>query len=116
MRSFELSENLDLKLDGYGNIAIFDDRESLAQDAACAIRTFFGEVKYYSYFGIKYQQQLMGRNISLVELQHLIENEITKQSNVTDVVCILSKMPSPREVGGVVFVTDSNKNKVEVLI
>lgn len=50
----------DLALDASGNIAVASEPYSLAQDAACAIRTFQGECWYDITLGIPYFAQILG--------------------------------------------------------
>jgi hypothetical protein len=51
----------DLCLDAAGNIAVASNPYALAQDAACAIRTFQGEVFYNTRDGLPYWESVLGK-------------------------------------------------------
>jgi len=54
--------NNDLFVDGQGNLAVATGGAALALNAACAIRTFSGEVFYDSTQGLPYFQSILGKN------------------------------------------------------
>lgn len=56
------SENNDLAIDVQGNLRVATDGFALALAAACAIRTFQGEVYYDSTQGLPYFQSILGKN------------------------------------------------------
>ncbi len=51
----------DLTIDLDGNIAMASNPYSLAQDAASAIRTFYGEVYYNTTLGVQYFGPILGQ-------------------------------------------------------
>jgi hypothetical protein len=50
----------DLVLDSDGNIAVASNPYALAQDAACSIRLFLGELWYDTTQGVPYFENIMG--------------------------------------------------------
>lgn len=65
----------DLFLDSNGNIAVCTEPYAIAQDVACAIRTFTGDCWYDQTLGIPYFQQVLGQNTPLVLIKNLIIQE-----------------------------------------
>jgi hypothetical protein len=62
MKSLLLDRTLwDLCLDINGNIAVASDPYSIAQDVACACRTFLGECYYDTSQGVPYFQEILGQ-------------------------------------------------------
>lgn len=51
----------DLQLDAYGNLSLQEEAASIAQDVACAIRTFQGECRYNVSLGMPYFQSILGK-------------------------------------------------------
>lgn len=58
----------DLTLDSSGNIALLDDPDSLAQDAASAIKTFLGECYWDTTVGVPYLTQVLGKSPPTIAL------------------------------------------------
>jgi hypothetical protein len=50
----------DLTLDAYGNVALADDPYAIAQDVACALRLFSGELWYDVTQGLPYLARILG--------------------------------------------------------
>jgi len=57
-----LPDTWDLVLDSSANIAMATNNYSLAQDAASAIKTFYGEAYYDTTLGIPYKTLILGEN------------------------------------------------------
>jgi hypothetical protein len=55
----------DLCVDASGNIAMATDPYALAQDAACAIKLFAGELWFDTTQGVPYFDQILGQPLSL---------------------------------------------------
>jgi hypothetical protein len=66
------AKNWDLFLDNAGNIAVISGPEAVAQDVACALKTFLGEVYFDITLGIPYFEQVLGRAYSLPLIQALM--------------------------------------------
>lgn len=49
----------DVELDEYGNLSLGSEVNSIAQDVACAIRTFQGECRYNNTLGMPYFQNIL---------------------------------------------------------
>lgn len=49
----------DLELDAFGNMSLQQDVPSIAQDVACALRTFEGECRYNQQLGMPYFQSIL---------------------------------------------------------
>lgn len=96
----------DLVLDASGNIALASDPYSLAQDAACACRTFLGEVYYNTAIGIPYWQQILGH---LPTLQYVKSQLAAAAETVPGVMSAQVFITSfvNRQISGQVQVTDS---------
>ena len=58
----------DLTVDAAGNIAVLDEPDSLAQDAASAIRTFLGECYWDTTVGVPYMTEILGKSPPTVAL------------------------------------------------
>ena len=58
----------DLVLDSSGNIAVLNDPDSLAQDAASAIRTFLGECYWDTTVGVPYMTKILGKSPPTIAL------------------------------------------------
>lgn len=65
--------NWDLALDSSGNIATATDPYRMAQDAACACRTFLGEVYYDTARGVPYFDEVLGHRppLELIRARHI---------------------------------------------
>jgi hypothetical protein len=95
----------DLALDANGNIALASDPYSLAQDAACAIRTFQGECWYNTALGIPYFAQILGH---LPTLQYVKAQMAAAAETVPGVVSaqVFITGFTNRQLTGQVQVTD----------
>lgn len=106
---FLLPDTWDLCLDANGNVALASDPYSLAQDAACACRTFLGEVYYDTSLGIPYWQEILGHlptlqyiKAQLAEAAETVPGVVSAQAFITGFV--------DRQIQGQVQVTDSDGN------
>jgi hypothetical protein len=97
----------DLVLDANGNIAVCDEPYRLAQDAACAIRLFHGEIYYATDQGIPYWDQVLGHwpPLSLVKA-YLQRAALTVPGVVSATVYITGFVN--RKLSGQVQVVDSS--------
>jgi len=106
---FLLPDTWDLTLDSSGNIAVASNPYSLAQDAACAIRTFLGECWYDTTIGIPYFQQILGH---LPALQYVKAQMVEAAETVPEVISaqVFITGFANRIIAGQVQVTDSSGN------
>ena len=95
----------DLTVDTSGNIALGDDDYSLAQDAACFVKLFRGEIIYDVTQGIPYWQQVLGKFPPLSLCKSLIEAAAKDVPGVVDAKCFLSAIQG-RVLEGQVQVTN----------
>jgi hypothetical protein len=96
----------DLTVDVDGNIAVASEPYSLAQDVACACRTFQGELPYDTTQGIPYWQ-ILGK---LPPLQFIKSAYVTAALTVPGIVAAVCFIESivGRRVTGQVQTTDRN--------
>lgn len=73
----------DLCKDAGRNIAVCDEPYSLAQDAACAVKLFQGELYYDTTAGIPYFTQVLGQQPSIPLMKKLY---VAAAETVPDVV------------------------------
>lgn len=95
----------DLLADTSGNIALGTEEYSLAQDAACFIKLFRGEIIYDTTQGIPYWQQVLGKFPPLSLCKSLIEAAAEDVPGVVDAKCFLASIEG-RVLGGQVQVTN----------
>lgn len=109
MNTLKLSVNWDLTVDASGNIAAASGAESLAQDAASAIRLFVGELWYDTRQGIPYFARVLGRQPPITLLKaYMVEAALTVPG-VVSAVCYISSITN-RGVSGQVQVRDAAGN------
>lgn len=106
MSSLLLDATWDLLADAGGNIAVCDAPYALAQDAATAIRLFFGELYYDTTKGIPYFDQILGKSVPLSLLKAHFEAAALTVPGVVTASCFISSI-SGRSVRGQVTVSDS---------
>lgn len=104
-----LLDNLtwDLVVDINGNIARAGDPYSLAQDAACAIRLFAGELWYNIVPGTPYWEQILGASpppLSLMKAK--FEAAALTVPGVVTAKCFITQF-TDRTIGGQVQVTNA---------
>lgn len=99
----------DLCLDSGGNIAVAQAPYQLAQDVACAIRTFLEEVWYNDTLGVDYFGQILGHTPPLAVLQALLVKAALTVPGVVSAQAVISSFSrSTRTVVGQVLFVDSN--------
>jgi len=97
----------DLVLDATGNWAVATDPYVLAQDAACMIRTFLGDIYYDQTQGIDYFGLILGTSVSLALVKStLISAALKTQGVVAAQVFLTAFDPLNRVISGQVQVTD----------
>lgn len=80
----------DLCLDASRNIAVASDPYSIAQDVACAVRAFLGEVWYDTTLGVPYFQQILGQRPPLSLITSQIEAVALTVPGVATAVCVIT--------------------------
>lgn len=97
----------DLIVDSAGNIALAPVEYSLAQDAACAVKTFQKDLYYDQVQGIPYWQQILGKfpPLSLVRA-HMIRMAMSVPGAIKS-ECFFSSFEN-RKLSGQIQVTDIN--------
>jgi len=98
-------DSWDLAVTASGDIAVCTAPYALAQDAACAIRTFLGECWYRTDLGIDYFGEVLGRNPPAELVRAKITAEALRVPGVVAAKVYLSDID--REISGTVHVTDS---------
>lgn len=110
--------NWDLCIDANGNIAMAAPPYAVAQDVACAQRTFLGEVYYNSLLGIPYFQNILGHNppASLFS-EYMVAAALTVPDVVSNPapVCVFTAFNNRGVLGQTTF-TDSDGNTQTVTL
>ncbi len=100
--------NWDLVLDVDGNIAVAGPPYSLAQDAACAIKLFSGELYYDTSQGVPYFRTTLGKFPSLGLLKSQMVDAAKTVPGVTGAQCFITGVSGDRLVSGQVQITEVN--------
>ena len=98
----------DLALTAGGDIAVCSAPYALAQEAACAIRTFAGECWYDKDLGITYFEDILGKNPPLELMRAKFVAEALRVPGVTAAKVYLTTIG--RYIGGQVHITDRAGN------
>lgn len=107
MQTLALDANWDLFVDTFGNIAVATEPYAIAQDAACAVKTFAGEVYYDATLGIPYFDDILGHQPSLEFMrEQFISAALTVPGAVSAKVFFTSI--SGRVATGQIQITDSS--------
>lgn len=94
----------DLAVDTAGNIATCTEPYRLAQDAACAIRTFVGDVYYDQAAGLPYFADVLGQLPPIELVKSLMVDAALSVPGVVDAQVFLTS--ADRTLSGQVQVTD----------
>lgn len=97
----------DLVLDTNGDWAIASAPYSVAQDVACAIRTFLGENWYDTKQGVPYWQQILGQLPPLSFVRKTLENVALTVPNVKKARVLFASF-SGRELTGQIQIIDTD--------
>lgn len=95
----------DLLVDASGNIAVASAPYALAQDAACAIQTYLGEVYYDTSQGVPYAN-IQGKPLSLNYLKMQLSAAAETVPGVVSAQVFIVSFTA-RKITGQVQVTDS---------
>lgn len=106
MKSLLLDVSIwDLVADAAGNIAVCTDPYAIAQDAACAIRLFQGELWYNVVPGIPYWTTILGHFPSVPYLKSQFVAAALTVPGVASAVCFISSIEGRKVTGQVQIVT-----------
>lgn len=105
----------DLVLDANGNIAVASEPYSLAQDAASAIRTFFGECFWDTLVGVPYMTQVLAQTPPLELMKSLFVAAAKTVVGVGSAQCFISEV-SGRRISGQIQVTSAATGQVSAAI
>jgi len=103
----------DLVIDSAGNIAVSKPKYSLAQDVACAIRLFLGELWYDQGKGIPYFEEILGKLPPLSLITGHIERVAMTVPGVVKAQCLVTNIGSTELSGELIFIDEEgSKNAV----
>jgi len=97
----------DWVLDASANIAVCTEPYSLAQDVACALRTFLGEVYYDTSLGVPYYQSILNMQNPYSVVESILVQQALTMSGVVEAKCLIIEVIG-RKVSGQIQVTDRN--------
>jgi len=103
----------DLMVDALGNIAVCSEPQRLAQDAACAVRLFQGELYYDTTAGIPFWPVILGHWPPLTLVKAYIQQAAMTATGVTSATCYITDF-TDRKISGQVQCNDAQGNIVSV--
>ena len=104
------SVNNDLIVDANGNLGIATGAFALALNAACAIRTFAGEVFYDTTQGIPYFSTILGKSPPIEYMRsQLVAAAIASDPDITSAKVFFTSLTN-RALSGQVQIKDSSGN------
>lgn len=99
----------DLVLDASGNIALASEPYSVAQDVACALRLFLGELLYDTEDGIPYFSEILGHTPPVTFFQEEMTRAALSVPTVISAECIIESFEDRRVTGQVTFRTSNGQ-------
>ena len=103
------NDNWDLTIDDFGNIAVKESNNQLAQDVASSVRVFLGEMEFDKNRGVSYNKP--------EQIRKTIKDDIKKQAllidGVEEAVVVFEKIED-RKANVVIYVTNENGDKLTV--
>jgi len=103
----------DIFVDANGNMAICSKPYSVAQDVACAIRTFLGELIFDLDTGVPYFEDILGKTPPLQLIQSTITNIALEVKNVAQARTIINKSDNG-EISGETQIIDTDGEEANV--
>jgi hypothetical protein len=97
----------DVCLDINGNEAVASDPYAIAQDVACAVRAFQGEVWYDTTQGVPYFQEILGQRPPLSLITAQIEKVALTVPGVATAVCVIGTF-TDRTITGQIQLTSTD--------
>ncbi len=108
MKSFLLDQDAwDLILDAAGNLAVGSDPYAFAQDAANAIQTFQGEIRYDTTHGVAWIQDIMDHLPPTSLIKSDLQVAALQVPRIVEAKVILTSFQK-RIIQGQVLVTDTS--------
>jgi hypothetical protein len=107
MKSLLLDNTLwDLCLDASGNIAVCTEPYSRAQDVACAIKLFKGELWFNTEPGVPYFQEILGKVPPVEMFKELMVRAAKTVPGVVSAECVVESFEGRTVTGSVTFTSD----------
>jgi hypothetical protein len=101
-QSFLLTlDNWDFCVDAFGNWAVCNEPYSTAQDIACALRTFSGELWYDASQGLPYITKVLGQQFSMQLLKTLWISTALTVPTVASATAIITNFVNRKVTGQV---------------
>ncbi|MDE2426333.1 MAG: hypothetical protein KGO96_10555 [Elusimicrobia bacterium] len=113
MNTLLLDSNWDIGTDELGNLAVATGPTAVAQDVACACRTWFGELWYDVTQGVHYEL-ILGENPPFQFIKMELAREALRVPMVGSVLAFLTGPGPKRVVGGQMQVYDTLGNLIAV--
>jgi len=101
------NDNNDLCVDALQNIALASPPYAVAQDVACAIKTFIKDCYYDQTIGIDYLGKILGRTPPISYFKEQIVNAALTVPTVAAAICVIESIVNRAVVGYCEF-TDQN--------
>jgi len=105
------TDKWDITIDDSGNLAQTANPYAVAQDVACACKTFLGEVWYDTTLGIPYYQRILGHWPGTQLINTKLQSEALKLDYVQTATCTTVIGKQDRIASGVMTITDTNYNQ-----
>lgn len=105
--------NWDLCVDAQGNIAQASDPYACAQDVACAVKLFLGELWFDTRKGIPYWGQILGKLPPLSLIRAQVVRAALTVPRVASARCIIASFVG-RKITGMVQVIDTDGQTLNV--
>lgn len=115
MTSLLLDSNWDLTLDANGNLAATAGDYAIAQDVACACRTWQSELWYDMSRGVQYNL-ILGQRPPLQFIKQNMIREGTNVPNVGSIQCYFTGPGTNREIGGQIQIYNSSGVVIAVAV
>ena len=103
----------DLSVDTSKNIAVASHALSLAQDVACAIQVFQGELFYDISQGIPYKDMVLGQMYAPSVLVGLLQNTALTVPGVVYAVAAVTAFNN-RQISGTIDITDVSGHTITI--
>lgn len=99
----------DLILDASGNIAVAEAPYAVAQDVACAIKLFLGELWYDTTRGVPYYAKILGRSPPPSLFREYMVAAALSVPDVASAVCVIESVINRTLTGSVNFVDKAGR-------
>lgn len=103
------TDRWDCVLDAAGNIAVATAPYQYAQDVACAIKLFLGELYYQQDEGVPYLTEVMGQSPPIGYFQALLEQAAKTVADVDTATCVIESVDGRTVTGQVQFTTTTGQ-------